>query len=129
MLFDDKFGSVLKCIGKPKVAAGEGEWAWPYSHSLLYISTCNLICELLHGLLINHKDLEVHSLGSIPGHTTILELAQLIDSMWLRFRFILNPLFVCLFVHSFIFLVFFKVYNNAAFRSNMPEVTTGSRGY
>ena len=29
MISDDKFGSVLKCIGKPKVATGGGEWAWP----------------------------------------------------------------------------------------------------
>ena len=28
LLFDDKFGSVLKCIGKPKVSVGGGEWAW-----------------------------------------------------------------------------------------------------
>ena len=109
--FYDKFGSVLKCIGKPKVSAGGGERAWPSSLSLLYFY-CNLICELLHVLLINPKGRKVHPLGSIPGHTTIFELALLIDPilcMWLGFRFILNPLFVypksfvCLFVHSFIF--------------------------
>ena len=27
LLFDDKFGSVLICIGKPKVSVGGGEWA------------------------------------------------------------------------------------------------------
>ena len=40
---------------------------------------CNLICELLHVLIINPKGLEVYSLGSTPGHTTIFELALLID--------------------------------------------------
>ena len=52
----------------------------------------------------------MHTLGFTPGHTTIFELALLINPilcMWLGFRFI----FVCLFVHSFIF-----------FRPNMPEV-------
>ena len=36
-----------------------GEWAWPSFLSLLYLY-CNLICELLHVLLINPKGLEVH---------------------------------------------------------------------
>ena len=35
--------------------------------------------------------------------------------------------FVCLFVCSF--LNFLKVYNNTDLIPNMPEVTTGSRGY
>ena len=35
---------------------------------------CNLICELLHVLIVNSKDLEVHPQGSTPG-----ELALLID--------------------------------------------------
>ena len=34
LIFDDKFCSVLKSIGKPKVAAGGGEWTWPSSLSL-----------------------------------------------------------------------------------------------
>ena len=78
LIFYDKFGSVLKCIGKPKVSVGGGEWVWPSSLSLLYFY-CNLICELLHVLIVNPKDLEVHPLGSLPGHTTIFELALLID--------------------------------------------------
>ena len=45
---------------------------------------CNLkyICELLHVLIIklNPKGLEVHLLGSTQGHTTIFELALLIDN-------------------------------------------------
>ena len=50
--------------------------------------------------------------------------------MWLGFLFILNRLFVCLFVHSFIFFgYFFEACNNTDLRPNMPEVTTGSRGY
>ena len=48
----------------------------PPSHSC--ICTCNLICELLHVLIINPKGLEVHPLGSTPGYTTIFELAMLI---------------------------------------------------
>ena len=59
------------------MAAGGGEWAWASSHSLLCFY-CNLICELLHVLIINPKGLEVHPLCSIPGHTTIFELALLI---------------------------------------------------
>ena len=44
--------------------------------------------------------------------------------------FILNRLFVCLFVHSFIFFgYFFLACNNTDLRPNMPAVTTGSRGY
>ena len=36
MGFYDKFGSVLKCKGMPKVAAGGGEWVWPSSpHSFI----------------------------------------------------------------------------------------------
>ena len=46
--------------------------------------------------------------------------------MWLGFLFILNRLFG-LFVHSFIFCL--VIFNNADLRPNMPEVTTGSRGY
>ena len=38
----------------------------------------NCICELLHVLIINPKGLEVHPLGSTPGHTTMFELALLI---------------------------------------------------
>ena len=38
LLFDDKFGSVLKCTGKPKVSVGGGEWTW-LSPSLSFIST------------------------------------------------------------------------------------------
>ena len=108
------------------MSAGGGEWAWPSSLSLLYFY-CNLICELLHVLIINPKGLEVHPLGSAPGHTTIFELALLICPilcMWLGFRFILNPLLVCSFLHYF-----FQVCNNTDLRPNMPEVTTGSRGY
>ena len=60
------------------MAAGGGEWAWPSSLSLLYLY-CNLICEVLHVLIIYPKDLEVHPLGSIPGHTKIFELALPID--------------------------------------------------
>ena len=67
LLFDDKFGSVLICIGKPKVSVGGGEWAWLSPLSLLYFY-CNLICELLHVLNL-----------TTPGHTTIFELAQLFD--------------------------------------------------
>ena len=37
-------------------------------------------------------------------------------------------LFVCLFIPSF-FWLFFKACNNTDLRPNMPEVTTGSRGY
>ena len=52
LIFDDKFGSVLKCIGLPKVAAGGGSGHGPPpSHS--FICTCNLISELLHVLIIN----------------------------------------------------------------------------
>ena len=36
LLFDDKFGSVLICIEKPKVSVGGGEWAWlSPSHSFI----------------------------------------------------------------------------------------------
>ena len=101
MFFNDKFGSVLKCIGKPKVAAGRGEWVWPSSRSLLYFY-CNLICELLHVLIINPKDLEVHSLGSTPGHTTIFELALLINSILCGWILIYPKYFVCLFVCLFV---------------------------
>ena len=83
------------------MAAGGGEWAWPSSLSLLYFY-CDLICERLHVLIINPKGLEVYPLGSIPGHTTLFELALLIYPV-LGFRFILNPLFV----HSFNLLVIF----------------------
>ena len=59
------------------MAAGRGEWADPpLCHS--FISTVILICELLRVLIINSKGLEVHPLGSTPGHTTIFELALLI---------------------------------------------------
>ena len=58
--FDDKFGSVLKCIGKP-VSVGGGEWAWLYPHSLHYFY-CNLICELLHVVIINPKGLLHHNI-------------------------------------------------------------------
>ena len=47
---------------------------------------CNLICELLHVLIINPKSLEVHPLGSTPGHTTIFELALLIGPILLLVR-------------------------------------------
>ena len=77
----DKFGSVLKCIRKAKKwqQVGESGHGPPPSHSY-----CNLRCELLHVRIINPKDLEVHPLGSTPGHTTIFELALLIDPIcWL----------------------------------------------
>ena len=73
LLFDDKFGSVLKCIGKPKVSVGGGEWTWLSSLSLLYFH-CNLICELLHVLIINPQGL-LH----LDICTTIFELSLLID--------------------------------------------------
>ena len=105
MIFEDKFGSVLICIGKPKVSTGRGEWAWPSFLSLLYFY-CNLISDLLHVLIINPKGLEVHPIGSIPGHTTIFELALQLILFYVVT--VLNPLFVCLFVHSFTFLSLFK---------------------
>ena len=61
------------------MAAGGGEWAWPFSLSLPYFYCIKyIICELLHVLIINPKGLEVHPLGSTQGHTTIFELALLI---------------------------------------------------
>ena len=74
------------------MSVGGGEWAWLSSFSLLYFY-CNLICELLHVLIINPKDLTA-------GHTTIFELALLIDVVKV---FIYPKSFVCLFVHSFFF--------------------------
>ena len=61
LLFDDKFGSVLICTGKPKVSVGGGEWAWLSPVLLLYFY-CNLICELLHVLIINPKGLLHHDI-------------------------------------------------------------------
>ena len=69
LIFYDKFGS---CIGKPKVSVGGGQWVWPSSLSLLYFY-CNLICELLHVLIVNPKDLEVHPLGSLPGQALLID--------------------------------------------------------
>ena len=94
------------------MSVGGGEWAWLSPLSLLYFY-CNLVCELLHVL-------------TTPGHTTIFELALLFDVV----RVSIYPksfvcLLVCLFIPSF-FWLFFKACNNT---DNMPEVTTGSRGY
>ena len=83
------------------MAQGGGEWAWPSSLSLLYFYS-NLICELLHVLIINPKGPEVHPLGSTPGHAIILELTLLIDQFYeFRVSIILNHLFVCSFIPSF----------------------------
>ena len=79
---------------------------------------CNLICELLRVLIINPKGLEEHPLGSTPGHTTIFELALLIDLFYVvrvsiyvvRVSISLKS-FVCLFVSSFLHIfggLFFK---------------------
>ena len=53
---------------------GESGHGPPPSHSFIF-----LICKLLHVLIINPKGLEVHPLGSTPGHITIFELVLLID--------------------------------------------------
>ena len=65
------------------MSVGGGDWACFYMSLLLILTT--------------------------PGHTTIFELALLFDPifMWLGFLFILIRLFVCLFVHTFIFFFFF----------------------
>ena len=47
---------VLQYMYMPKVSVGGGEWAWLSPLSLLYFY-CNLICELLHVLIINPKGL------------------------------------------------------------------------
>ena len=77
--------------------------------SLIYLY-CYLICELLHVLITNPKDLEVHPLGSTPGHTTIFELTLLIHPIYVVRVSIYPKSFVCLFVCSFLHLggLFFK---------------------
>ena len=61
-----------------------------------------------------------------PGHTTIFELALLFDVVRV---FIYPKSFVCLFVCLFIPSFFLEACNNTDLRPNMPEFTTGSRGY
>ena len=66
---------------------------------------CNLIRELLHVLITNPKGLEVHPLGSMPGHSTIFEVL-----LFYVVRVSIYPKsFVCLFVCSFLhyFWLFF----------------------
>ena len=70
----------------------------------------------------------MHPLGSTPGHSTIFKLALLIDPILSRVS-IYPKSFVCLFVHSFIIFGYFFSVDNTDLRPNMPEVTTGSRGY
>ena len=113
MLFDDKFGSVLICIGKPKVSVGGEEWAWLSPLSLLYFY-CNLICELLHVLIINlHQD--------IPQYLSWL--CYLILFYVVRV-FIYPKSFVCLFVCLFIPSLFFKACNNTQNLLPAVEITS-----
>ena len=68
------------------------------SLSVLYFY-CNLICELLHVLIINPKGLL---------YQVIFELALLIEPIFYVVRVFIYPKsFVCLFVHSLIFLIIF----------------------
>ena len=83
------------------MAAGGGKQTWPSSLSLLYLN-CNLICELLHVLIINPEGLEVNPLGFTPGHNTIFELALLINPVYVVRVSIYPKSFVCLFVCLFI---------------------------
>ena len=64
-----------------------------------------------------------------PGHTTIFELTLLVILFYVVRILIYPKSFVCLFVHSFIYFFGYFVCNNTDLRPNMPEVTTGSRGY
>ena len=77
----------------------ENGYGPPPSHSFIY---SNLICELLHVVIINPKGLEVHPLGSTPGYAIIFELTLLIDQFY-EVRVLIYPKsFVCLFLHFFV---------------------------
>ena len=78
------------------MAAGGGEWAWPSSLSLLYFYY-NLICELLHVMIISPKVLEVHPLGSTSGHTIIGRAKRAPHwGVQSRFRVIYICIYICM---------------------------------